>query len=172
MRRRRGLLAALLLAGCATGGLPTGPAVVVPGARFDGVRGESELMVRAHVETEAGRREIGGARCTVTTGLYEVAVVTPARLVVPNFGPQSPTLRIACVAGELTGSAERSILTRWRDAPGAWGPYPGYVGIGIGGVWGGGAWGWGLSGPSFPEFVYPDVSVPLGRTVEGRPPNN
>jgi hypothetical protein len=159
MRRSRGLALALLLAGCSAGGLPPGPAVVVPGARFDGVRGESELVVRAHVEDAAGRREIAGARCAVTTGLFETEVVTPARLVVPNFGPQSPTLRIACRAGALEGSAEQRILTRWRDAPGARGPYPGYVGIAVGGHWGGGLWGW--SGPSFPEFVYPDVSVPL-----------
>jgi hypothetical protein len=150
--------ALLALAACATG-VPVQREVVVSGARFQAVQGEARLTVRTFLpDAPEGRREVLGAHCDVVSSLYSTQLVTPARLVVPNFGPQSPELAFACRAGELSGSARVSIFTRWEDypwgppaGPWGWGPYPGW------GMWGG--WGWG--GPAFPVSEYPDVAVEL-----------
>jgi hypothetical protein len=148
---------AALLAGCATG-VPVERSVVVSGARFEAVRGEADLLVRSYVADEAGeRREVLGATCDVRSSLYEATLVTPSRLVVPNFGPQSPELSFACRAGELAGTAQRDVVTYWRDAPGYWG-YPGpFYGPFGPDLWGG--WGW--YGPAYPVSGYPDVAVQL-----------
>lgn len=94
MRRNPGLAviaAAALLAGCASqSNVPVERRVVVSGAGFEAVRGEAGLTVRTFVEDPAGtRREVVGATCQVGSSLYATTLVTPAQLVVPNFGPQS-----------------------------------------------------------------------------------
>lgn len=150
-----GLATAALLAGCATG-VPVERSVVVSGARFEAVQGEADLIVRTFLPPEAGeRREVLGAVCDVRSSLYEARLVTPSRLVVPNFGPQSPELSFACRAGDLSGTAQRDVVTHWNQPPGYWG-YPGAFG-----PWGWGGWGgWGY-GPAYPVSGYPDVAVVL-----------
>ncbi len=155
------LAAAALLAACAAPGLPLGPSVTVPASDFAAVQGQADVVVRAFVAgPEDARREVGGARCEVISILFAVPLTTPARLVFPGFGPQSPTLSVACRAGDLTGRAEQAVVTRWLRAPGAW-PGPGPWGLPYGGgasVWGGG-WGW--NAPAVAVFVYPDIDVSL-----------
>lgn len=163
----RGLAACTLtvaVAGCAETGLPLRETVAVPAGQFEAVQGQAELVVRAFVEDDAGlRREVSGADCDVRSILFATRVKTPGRLVFPSFGPQSPTLEIACRAGELSGKAEQAVVGEWIRMPGAWpgpGPWPyGYAGWGgpWGGPWGAGGW----SGPSYVAFVYPDVAVRL-----------
>ena len=87
------------------------------------------------------------------SSLYSAEIVTPSRLVVPNFGPQSPEITVDCTAGELAGSGTARIWTRWDDAPGYWGGYPGY---GLYGPWG--PWGW-YGGPGVPVSDYRDLAV-------------
>lgn len=166
MHRFALLTAAALISGCATdrAALPVERRVVVPGAEFAAVRGEADLVVRTFVEDAAGARaEVGGATCGVTSSLYRATLTTPARLVVPNFGPQSPELLLDCRAGELRGTATRDISTTWRYAPGypvgypyRYGPYawPGYQG-GFGGPLG-----W-YDRPAYPRSDYRNVSVLL-----------
>ena len=97
-------LAALLLAGCATG-VPVERQVVVPGDRFQAVQGEAAFLVRTFLAPEGDvRREVVGADCELTSSLYTATLVTPSRLVVPNFGPQSPELNVACRADGLSGA--------------------------------------------------------------------
>jgi hypothetical protein len=148
--RSLAIVTALALAGCA-GGVPEERQTVVSGTRFDAVQGEAAFVVRTFLPDEAGeRREVVGARCTVTSSLYETEVVTPSRLVVPNFGPQSPEIAVACAAGELAGSGTARIVTRWREAPGYWGsPWGFYRPY---------AWGW-YGGPGYPISDYPDLAV-------------
>jgi hypothetical protein len=147
-------LAALLLAGCAAG-VPVERQVVVSGARFQDIQGEAAFFVRTFLPDEGSeRREVVGATCTVTSSIYSTEIVTPVRLVVPNFGPQSPELSFACRAGALRGAGRARIVTRWSGPPPYWGPpgpwgYPGWGG------WGG--WGW--YGPGWPISDYPDVRV-------------
>lgn len=149
--------AALLLAGCAQGGLPLQPTVAAPAGRFDAVQGQADLVVRTFVEDETGEtREVGGAVCEIRSILFSARLVTPARFVFPSFGPQSPTLEIDCRAGELSGSAEQGVVSQWVRMPGAWpgpGPWPYAYG-----PWGG-PWGW--NAPAYVTFVYPDVAVRL-----------
>lgn len=161
-----GLLLAGALAGCAASGLPA-TTVAVPAQ--PGAQGQAETVIRAFLPGPGDdRREVGGAECEVSTILFRTRVVTPARLVFPSYGAQSPTLVIACRAGELSGQADQSVVTRWVRPPGGgawgggWGPGP----------WGPGPWGWGgmgpwgWNGPSYPTFVYPDVAVILGAPVD------
>lgn len=161
------LAGAGLLAGCA-GGLPLGPDVMVSGQNFAAARGEADLVVRTHViDPDGSEREVGGATCDVTSVLYSARLTTPARLRLPNFGPQSPELDIDCAAGELRGSASRPITTVWRRPAGSVGyGYPGYAGWYGGGWYGPGwygpGWGpWGYPEPRYPVSLYPDVSVQL-----------
>jgi hypothetical protein len=148
--RRALVLAAMLLGGCASG-VPVERQVVVSGTRFDAVQGEAALTVRTFLPDEGGgRREVVGARCRVISSLYAAELVTPSRLVVPNFGPQSPEIGVDCGAGELAGSGTARIVTRWREPPGYWG-YP----------WGPfyRPYGLGWYGPGYPVSDYPDLAI-------------
>lgn len=158
MRAIAGLVGAGLLAGCATG-VPVEREYVVAGDRFANVQGEARLVVRSFVEEADGAHEVLGATCQVTSSLYDTVVTTPARLVVPNFGAQSPELAFACAAGALSGAARRDISTSWRYAPGGYGPPWGYPGMG---VYGGLGWGygWGRT-PAYPVSDYRNVNVML-----------
>jgi hypothetical protein len=164
MRRRSAALGLALgaLAGCAPAGLPLEPTVLVPAPAGAVAQGQAEVLVRAFVAAPGGdRREVGGAACALSSILFTTTLRTPARVRVPSYGPQSPTLVAACRAGELSGAAEQRIVTRWVRAPGAW-PGPGPWGPPYGGPWGWGGWsGWGWDAPSFPVFVYPPLEVSL-----------
>ena len=152
----RALLAlpALLLAACANG-VPVERQVVVPGDRFEAVRGEATFFVRTFLTPERDtRREVVGADCDVMSSLYSAKLVTPARLVVPNFGPQSPELNVACRADGLSGTGRVEIITRWQEPPGYWG-YPGF------GLYPNYAWGWGAYGPGYPVSDYPNLNITL-----------
>lgn len=156
--RMTGMLLALALAACSTG-QPVTRQVVVSGAQFEGVRGEADLVVRTWLAGAEERSEVLGAECDVRSSLYAARLVTPSRLVLPNFGPQSPELEITCRAADLSGSARAAIATYWRYPPGYYppvGPYPyGFPGYG----WGG--WGW--PAPAYPVSEYRDVGVELRR---------
>jgi hypothetical protein len=152
--------AALMLAACA-GGVPVERQTVVSGGRFDAVQGEAALVVRTFLPEVAGeRREVVGARCAVLSSLYAAELVTPSRLVVPNFGPQSPELTVDCTAGELAGGGTARIVTRWREPPGYWGP-----------PWGGFYRPYGLGwygGPGYPVSDYPDLFVVMRPAAAAR----
>lgn len=155
MIRRTVLAICFLLSACASGA-PVIEEVVVSGAGFTAVQGETSLVVRTFVRDVSGERlEVPGAECEVTSSLYETRVTTPSRLVLPNFGPQSPDLNVFCRADDLSGSARRSIQTYARGA--YYGPYYGYPGVY--GPWGGG--GWGVYGQGYVVSSYRDVAVEL-----------
>ena len=129
--------------------MPVERQTVVSGTRFNAVQGEAAFVVRTFLPDEAGeRREVVGARCAVLSSLYTTEIVTPSRLVVPNFGPQSPQITLNCTAGDLAGIATARIVTRWQDPPALgypWGPF--YRPYG---------WGW-YGGPGYPVSDYPDL---------------
>lgn len=152
MRVNPVLAATLVLAGCASG-VPVDRTVIVPGGRFTAVQGEADLTVRTVLPANGG--EVVGATCDVSSSLYKTQVVTPTRLVVPNFGPQSPELFLSCRAGDLAGRANVGIVTIWQD--GAWG-YPGVYGGPWRGPWAG-PWGPGWGWPGYPVSRYPNVRV-------------
>ncbi len=160
----------VLLAGCAERGLPLGPPVTVPAPA--GAQGQAQVVIRAFLPGPGeDRREVGGAICEVSSILFRTRAVTPAKVVFPSYGAQSPTLQVDCAAGQARGQAVQPVRTEWVSPPGAgpWGPGPwgGPWGPGWGGAWGPGPWGW--NGPSYPVFVYPDVSVVLHGPVDTPP---
>ncbi len=132
--------------------------MVVPGDRFTAVQGEAGLFVRTFLPAEGDeRREVVGATCRIVSSLYATELVTPSRLVVPNFGPQSPQLTATCTAGDLSGTGGTRIVTRWQQSPWGWGYAGGPWGWGPG--WGPGA-GW-YGGPAYPVSDYPDLIVSM-----------
>lgn len=155
-------LAPLLLVAACASGVPVQRQVVVAGDRFTAVQGEAAFLLRTFLPRESGGGEVTGAVCQIVSSLYSAEAVTPARVVVPNFGPQSPELVATCRAGELAGTGGTRIVTRWQQPPGAWG----YPGVGPWGyrsaMWGPG-WGpgWGWDGPSLPVSDYPNLIVTL-----------
>lgn len=165
-------LAALALAGCGGGaydwravagggaGLPqvamapTGETVVPPGR---GAR--AGLAVRTFVSTADGWSEVAGATCTVTGAPFLSArLVTPARLVLPDLGPDAPTLKAECETPTAWGSDVVAPTFGWpADRPAS----P------MARAWWGGGWWWGKqkTGP----MGYPDLAVGLvPRTAEAR----
>jgi hypothetical protein len=165
MRARIAALLPLLASlGACAGGVPVQQEVIVSGTKFADIQGEARLTVRSYVEdAEGARNEVLGAECDVITSLYTARLVTPARLVVPNFGPQSPELRFDCRAADLRGTALRPVTTTWQYPPGYLAtPYPFAYGRPGAYGWGGGGWyGPGWYGPGYPVSRYPDVFIRL-----------
>jgi hypothetical protein len=163
LRSASALVAIALLATCTTS-QPIDREVVVSGARFDSVRGETMTNVRTFIEAPDGQiRELAGAMCSVTSSLYSTELITPARLVLPSFGAQSPELVVSCSAGDLSGTTRVAVSTQWRYPPG----YYGYPAVGIYGGTGGlggaalGWGGWGYGAAAYPISQYPDVRLNL-----------
>ncbi len=160
MRPLRAAVLLAVLAGCASG-VPVERVVVVDGSRFDAVQGEAGLTVRTFLPADGDMRaEVIGAKCVVRTSLYTAELVTPSRLRLPGFGPQSPELEITCTADGFSGGETVGIETNWRYPPGYW-PYPGMYGPYGWGYGGGAAFGWGYGGGAVPVFYYPDAHVML-----------
>ena len=162
------VLLALALAGCGGGaydwrsvagggaGLPqvamapTGETVVPPGR---GAR--RALAVRTFVSAPDGWTEVAGARCVVTGApFFRATLVTPSRLVLPDLGPDAPSLRAECETATARGADVVAPVFAW--------PAEGYPNPAARAWWGGGWW-WGFqkSGP----LHYPDIAVGLVPTT-------
>jgi hypothetical protein len=85
----------------------------------------------------------------VTGAAFEVVVATPARVVIPDLGPDAPALRADCAAGTLRGAATVAPVFAW--AAGGGNP-PQRVAWGLG--W---TYGFAKVGP----MRYPDIAVTL-----------
>ncbi len=128
------LAACLALAGCAGGDLAGfGPAVRGGGGGLPPTRAEA----RPDLMTPPGRRELGfalrtfveavdgsldevqGATCTISGGAFEARVVTPARVIVPDLGPDAPVLRADCASGQLLGAAAMPPGFAWARSGGS-----------------------------------------------------
>jgi hypothetical protein len=157
-------LVALALAGCGGGaydwrsvagggeGLPQvamapSEEVVVPPGR--GAR--EGLAVRTFVGSPGAWSEVSGAVCTVEGPPYfHARLVTPARLVLPDLGPDAPPLRAACETPTSWGSDTVAPVFSW---PAEGRPQPSTR------AWWGGGWWWGMqkTGP----MHYPDLAIAL-----------
>jgi hypothetical protein len=154
---------ALAVAGCGGGaydwrnvsgggaGLPevamraTGEEVVPPG------RGAQKgLAVRTFVAAGEGWNEVTGARCVVTGTGLRADLVTPARLTVPDLGPDAPVLQAECTTATQWGRDAVAPVFGW---PTEGRPQPAER------AWWGGGWWWGYqrTGP----LSYPDIAVGL-----------
>lgn len=130
------------------------------GVTWPAARGEASMVVR----TVAGGVEVPGAECRAESNLFQAGFRTPARLLLPDFGEASPSLRIACRDGAASGVVEARPRIGWaQDAYGGWPAVGvsvgtgGYGGVGVGMSWYGGGGGAG----AVPAVRYPDVEVVL-----------
>jgi hypothetical protein len=156
--RRIGMAAMLALAGCAgygggTAGGGRGLPEVAMRAQPDWIvppgRGRAALAVRAFVPGADGAwQEVAGARCRVEGAPYfRTDLVTPARLVLPDLGPDAPVLTAECFSGAATGRDAVAPSYPWEATGGTWAQR-----ITFGGGW----WrGYEASGP----MRYPDLAV-------------
>lgn len=65
------------------------------------------LVLRSFRGSEAaGWEEVAGATCSVSSGVYQAVVATPARIVVPYTAPARFALLAECRAPGLAGRAE------------------------------------------------------------------
>ena len=109
------------------------------------------LAVRSFVSTPEGWTEVTGARCTVTGAPYfQATLVTPSRLVLPDLGPDAPSLRAECETPTARGADVVGPVFGW--------PAEGRPQAMKRVAWGGGWW-WGFqkTGP----MHYPDLAVGL-----------
>jgi hypothetical protein len=161
---------AAVLAGCTGTPAPYGvPSVVVPqtpGVAAPAARGETALVGRAVSAGVAGE-ELLGAACVAESPYFSASFTTPARLLLPDYGPASPVVTVSCRAGNAAGSLSA------QPGPVATGGLAGWpaIGVSVGTGSGGGVgvgFGWyggavGVSSGGGPAR-YPELRVPL---VEG-----
>ncbi len=76
------------------------------GATVPPFRGQSVINVRA-VDRANRMAELTGVTCTLRTDTYSATVTTPGRVIVPNYGAQSPVISATCSDGvrQATGTS-------------------------------------------------------------------
>lgn len=122
------LIACLMCAACTQAEITTPPVAITPknpssavgvdvyaGDRSRGnpvpeFRGQEIAQVRTFGQGETGRTELSGVACTLDSGLYTASFVTPANIVVPDYGQNSPALFVRCINGQSSGSTTVNTL--------------------------------------------------------------
>ena len=162
---------ALLLAGCAEMA-PPGTTTVRVEPRSDAepplARGETQLVVRA-VSADAPGREFPGAVCDAISPYFASRFTAPARLLIPEYGSQTPEVTVSCEAGGASGRATVAPQASYSGG-GFGGPAVG-ISVGTGGGWNGwdgdgvgvglSWWGGGGGGYGEPLVRYPALRVPM-----------
>ncbi len=68
-------------------------------------RGQNTVQVRTFGPTsDGGRAELSGVQCALDSGVYKATFATPANVVVPDYGPNSPALFVRCTHNDTSGS--------------------------------------------------------------------
>lgn len=68
-------------------------------------RGQEIVQVRTRGKGEGGSfTELSGVSCILDSGIYSAKFLTPANVVVPDYGPSSPAIFVRCVNGQQSGS--------------------------------------------------------------------
>lgn len=74
-------------------------------------RGQNTVQVRTWGATEgSSRAELSGVQCNLDSGVYTASFTTPANIIVPDYGPNSPALFVRCTAGATSGSVTASVV--------------------------------------------------------------
>jgi len=152
-----GLAMVLAAAGCAVGpagggrGLDEVTTMRATGDFVPPARRYLGFAVRSfEPDPEAEWREVTGATCLVSGGAYRATLVTPARVIMPDLGPDAPPLTAECTLGARSGADAVAPIYPWPPdtRPDA-----------LQRIWWGGWWrGYEKSGP----MRYPDLAVGLG----------
>ncbi|WP_296424831.1 hypothetical protein [Yoonia sp.] len=117
-------LTGLLLTACTTVDISQPPIAVTPtnrataigldvygrdrarGATVPRFRGQELFEVRTFGNRNGdGYGEMTGASCNLDSGLYQATFTTPANILVPDYGPDSPAIFIQCAIDGKTSSA-------------------------------------------------------------------
>jgi hypothetical protein len=70
-------------------------------------RGPESVTVRTQGKTSGGSwGEIAGAECLLDGASYAARFHSPAVIVVPDYGPNSPALFVRCTLGERAGTTQ------------------------------------------------------------------
>jgi len=157
------VMACLFAAGCApvgpTSGLPSVATSAKPGVAAPLAQGETALIVRTVAGSDPAR-EIAGAACVADSAYFSASFTAPARVLLPDFGANSPVVTVTCRMDSASGSlAARPTAWSGRGGLPAVGVSVGtggHVGLGVG--WYGGST---STGPAGAAARYPELQVPL-----------
>ena len=122
MKRLMILAPFISLMACANAEISTPPVTVVPKDRAAAVgidvygraraagnpvprfRGQETVQIRTWGNGEQGRTELTGVPCLIDSGTYAANFTTPANVIVPDYGPNSPALFVRCETETQSGS--------------------------------------------------------------------
>ena len=137
------------------------------GADLPPARGETYLTVRTFVVEAAGEREVSGASCEAASDYSSARFQSPARLALPDLGPETPVVSVSCTDSTRSGSLAARARLQSSGGGGSYGQPAigvsvgtgGYssVGVSFGGLYGGGYGG----GPAIQRAIYPELRVLL-----------
>ena len=119
-------------------------------------RGQDTVQVRTWGQGEKGRSELSGVPCILDSGVYTAKFSTPANVVVPDYGPNSPALFVRCETETQSGSATVNtvnVTNQQRQA--------GAAGTGVLGAIIIGAVAAAQTNPDKDDFDYPMITVNL-----------
>jgi len=173
------LILPLMLMGCAQAQINTPPISVTPNDRAGAVgvdvyararsqgnpaprfRGQDTVQVRAFGQGENGRAELTGVSCKLDSGLYTASFATPANVVVPDYGANSPALFVRCEIGTQSGSSTVNVVnvTAQQRQSGA-------IGTGLLGAIIIGAVNAAATDNETDDFAYPPITVQLRDTSD------
>ena len=69
-------------------------------------RGQETLPVRTSgIASDGARKELAGVPCMLDAGVYSATFTTPANVIVPDYGPNSPAIFVRCTLEDQSGSA-------------------------------------------------------------------
>ncbi|MEP2921946.1 MAG: hypothetical protein ABJP06_14580 [Sulfitobacter sp.] len=115
--------AAAILSACAPAEITTPPVSITPKNKADAVgldvyagprrrgnpvpsfRGQETLAVRSvGIGKDGQRTELSGVQCLLDAGVYSASFTTPANVIVPDYGPNSPAIFVRCTHEDQSGS--------------------------------------------------------------------
>ena len=123
-----GLLVATLV-GCTQAEITQPPITVTPNVARDAVgidvyarpraggnpvlafRGQNTVQIRTNGQlNDGGFGEISGVSCILDSGVYKATFTTPANLIVPDYGPNSPAVFVRCTTDTTSGSVTAGVV--------------------------------------------------------------
>jgi hypothetical protein len=161
--------AGLILAACvppaaAPPGTPTTRVEPRPDVALPLAGGEAQLVVRA-VPAGVSGQELRGADCRAESPYFTASFVSPAILLMPDYGNAAPPVTVTCRSGTASGTAIAQPEALWQRGMGGWPAVGISVGTGdVGGVGVGLGWYGGGAGvqQGTPVVRYPELRVPIG----------
>lgn len=130
MHRLMMMTVAIMIAGCAREqGLELPAATVRPtinaGLMLPPTRAETDFAVRTFARAGTTETEVAGTDCVLDSAYFTARFTAPARVALPDLGPQSPVVSIACAGEPGRGTtAIRARLANNDLSP--------YVGVSVG----------------------------------------